>query len=451
VAAGAEHAQHTFAGHRWLVQTVSGRVVAVVEGRPEAGLAIIDGQRPPRDEPPRGRRAAEPQDAPGRPVSVRSPDGRLEAVVRDHQLVFREVEGQAERLVSTDGSAAESYTRDAIRARAVEMNYSQPDWPATLPEVYWSPDSRWALAIRTRVVPEPRVTLVESTPRDQLQPRTHTYSYIKPGDPIPLRQIRLFDLERSTAVPVSADLFPEPWQIDQIEWRPDSREVSFVYNQRGHQVLRLVAVDPLTGTARAAIDETSLTFIDYSGKYHLTRLPDHAEALWMSERGGWNHLYLWDTTRGQVKHRVTRGEWVVRRVERVDRDRRQVWFWASGVVPGQDPYYLQLGRVNWDGTGLVWLTAGDGTHTVQWSPDRAFLIDSWSRVDWPGQHVLRRAETGETVCDLEQVDAREYELSGVRWPKRFVAPGRDGTTPIYGILHWPTTAPTPETKQPATK
>ena len=439
VAPGAEHAQHTFAGHRWLVQTAGGRVVAVVEGRPEPGLALIDGQRPPRNDAPPDRRSGRRGDGGPPPTSVPSPDGRLEAVVRDHQLVFRVLADQSERLVTTDGSAAESYTRDAVRARAVEMNYNAPDWPASLPEVYWSPDSRFALAIRTRAVPEPKVTLVESTPRDQLQPKVHSYSYIKPGDPIPLRQVRLFDLSQPAPVPVADELFQQPWQIDQFEWRADSREVSFVYNQRGHQVLRLISLDPLTGQARAAIDETAQTFIDYSGKYHLTRFADQGEALWMSERDGWNHLYLCDTASGQVRQRVTQGEWVVRRVERVDAQARQVWFWASGVVAGQDPYYLHLGRVGFDGAGLAWLTAGDGTHTVQWSPDRNFLIDSWSRVDWPGQHVLRRADTGEQVCELEQADAREFAAAGIRWPTRFVAPGRDGQTPIHGILHWPTT------------
>ena len=49
----------------------------------------------------------------------------------------------------------------------------------------------------------------------------------------------------------------------------------------------------------------------------------------MSERDGWNHLYLYDVKTGQVKNQVTKGEWVVRGVERVDREKRQILFRAG--------------------------------------------------------------------------------------------------------------------------
>ncbi len=114
----------------------------------------------------------------------------------------------------------------------------------------------------------------------------------------------------------------------------------------------------------------------------------------MSERDGWNHLYLFDAKTGAVKNQITKGEWVVRGVDRVDEEKRQVWFRAGGIRPGQDPYYVHFCRVNFDGTGLVVLTEGDGTHAVEFSPDRRFFIDTYSRVDLPPVTELRRAEDG---------------------------------------------------------
>jgi dipeptidyl aminopeptidase/acylaminoacyl peptidase len=90
--------------------------------------------------------------------------------------------------------------------------------------------------------------------------------------------------------------------------------------------------------------------------------------------------------------------------------------------------------VNFDGTGLTILTEGDGTHSIEFSPDRRFFLDTWSRVDQPPVHELRRAADGQRVCELERADAGELLGTGWRAPERFVAKGRDGETDIYGIL-----------------
>ena len=101
----------------------------------------------------------------------------------------------------------------------------------------------------------------------------------------------------------------------------------------------------------------------------------------MSERDGWNHLYLYDAATGTVKNQITKGEWVVRGVDKVDEGARQIWFRASGMVPGQDPYFIHYYRINFDGTGLTPLTEGDGNHAVVFSSDRKYYVDTWSRVD----------------------------------------------------------------------
>jgi dipeptidyl aminopeptidase/acylaminoacyl peptidase len=139
-----------------------------------------------------------------------------------------------------------------------------------------------------------------------------------------------------------------------------------------------------------------------------------------------------------VKKQLTKGAWLVRRVDRVDTTAKCVWFWAHGVRPEQDPYHLHYCRVNLDGTGLAVLTEGDGTHEVWISPDRAYFVDSYSRVDLPPVTELRRMTDGKLVLKLESADATELQKAGWRFPERFVAKGRDGKTDIYGIIFRPT-------------
>ena len=435
---GERRAQHTYAGHVWVAVGRDGDVLGVFEAADKPATAVVERRaEQSRQTARRGRRgdgAGAPRE---RRAALASPDGKWEAFVKDHNLWFRNVESKEEFALSTDGSASETYGRDVVRDRAVGMNYNREGPPPTLPEAYWSPDSKRLVAMKTRVVPGRTVYLIESSPRDQVQPKLQSYPYLKPGDELPVQKPHLFDAESRKEIPVSDDLFKDPFDTGRVRWDRDSSRFTFLYNQRGHQALRIIAVDANTGEAKAIVDERSDTFIDYSGKQFSEYLEETGELVWMSERDGWNHLYLYDAKTGQVKNQITKGEWVVRGVDRVDPERRQLWFRAGGIRPGQDPYHVHYARVNFDGSGLTVLTEGDGTHAVQFAPGREYFIDTYSRVDLPPVSELRRTEDGSLVCKLEEADASELRSAGRALPERFVAKGRDGATDIYGIIHRP--------------
>jgi dipeptidyl aminopeptidase/acylaminoacyl peptidase len=159
----------------------------------------------------------------------------------------------------------------------------------------------------------------------------------------------------------------------------------------------------------------------------------------MSERDGWNHLYLYDGANGRVKNQVTKGPWVVRGVERVDTLARQVWFRASGMYPGKDPYFIHYYRINFDGSGLETYTAADANHVLRFSADNQFYVDTYSRIDLPPVAELRRTSDKALLLTLERGDASALLATGFAVPEVFVAKGRDGTTDIYGIIIRPTT------------
>lgn len=244
----------------------------------------------------------------------------------------------------------------------------------------------------------------------------------------------MFDLDKRREIATSHDLFSFPHTVEYWGWAKDGWEYRFKYNERGHQRMRVIGM-ARDGTVRALVDESSDTFIDYSQKWSSLVLDGSDELLWVSERDGWNHLYLYDLVSGSLRNQVTRGPWNVRSVEKVDEENRTILFKGYGMVPGQDPYYAHLARVNFDGSGLQILTQGDGTHTWSWDPNNRFLIDTWSRVDMPPVVVLREAQSGRRIVELERVDAAEL-CSQERWtpPETFVAKGRDHSALIYGII-----------------
>jgi dipeptidyl-peptidase 4 len=438
LAPGERQTQHTFAGHVWLVTGRTGFVLAVFEAEAKPGVATIGGRgrgfgfgrfR-------RGGGGGGGAPAPSGPTGV-SPDGQWQAYVYGDNLFLRNLKTGKETPLSYDSNSNSTYARDEEFERDVNMQFKTPDPETPTPEVFWSPDSRSVVAFRFHKVPTRLVYEVESSPPDQLQPKLTSYPYLKAGDAVPYTTPHLFNVETGKEIPISHELFPNPWQISDVRWDKDSSRFTFLYNQRGHQVLRVLAVDARTSEVKPIINEESKTFIEYSGKFYCDYLDDTHEIIWMSERDGWNHLYLYDSKTGEVKNQITKGDWVVRNVDYVDAKKRQIWFEAGGIVPGQDPYYIQYCRVNFDGTGLKVLTDGDGTHTVQFSPDRRFFIDTWSRVDLPPINVLCRSDDGQIACKLETAAAGALYATGWKAPEPFEAPGRDVVTKIYGVIWWP--------------
>jgi dipeptidyl aminopeptidase/acylaminoacyl peptidase len=359
-----------------------------------------------------------------------APDGSSEAIILNYNVYLRPTGASTVANavpLTTDGSEGNFYT---------------------LQSVSWSPDSKHLVAYR--VIPGYRreIHYHLSSPPDQLQPKDTTLYYAKPGDRVDFRQPVLVDVAARRAAVVDNALFPNAYSISPARWWADSRAFTFEYNQRGHQVYRVIEVNATTGAPRVLIDERSKTFVNYrrtnaslsdAGRTYRYDVADGKEIVWMSERDGWAQLYLYDGATGQVKNQITKGHFVVRAVDRVDEAKRQIWFEAGGMNPTQDPYFLHYYRINFDGTGLTTFTDADGNHSVVWSPDGRYYVDTWSRVDLPPQGELRRTSDQKVVMELEHGDASAAIRAGLPVPEVFVAKGRDGVTDIWGTIQRPAT------------
>jgi dipeptidyl aminopeptidase/acylaminoacyl peptidase len=352
-----------------------------------------------------------------------SPDGKWMAFVDNFNVAIRPFGGDKRITLSTDGSEGQYYDGASIA---------------------WSPDSSKIVAYRIRPGYRRLVHYVASSPEDQLQPEHWASQYAKPGDLLDLEQPVLFDVRSQKQIIVDSKLFPNPYDLSDMVWRKDSRAFTFEYNQRGHQVFRVIEVEAQTGAARAVISEEPKTFFYYNrsaatlqaGKRYRADLSDGKEVVWMSERDGWNHLYLVDGATGAVKNQITRGAWPVRHVIKVDEEKRQLWFSAGGMNAGKDPYLQHYYRINLDGSGLTPLTSTDANHTVEFSADMTMYVDHYSRVDTASAAELRRAD-GTLIAEIEKGDMTGLVKAGWKAPEVFVARGRDGTTDIWGLVWKP--------------
>ncbi len=364
------------------------------------------GERPGRGRGPWQRRNQSPE----------SPDGQWTAFTKDNNVFVRAKDSDDEIQLSVDGAEGHAYGL-----------------------LSWAPDSKTLVAFRVEPGDNKEVYLIESSPDGGGRAKLHTRPYALPGDKFAMYELNLFSIENQRQTKPSVDKLELDWQRPELHWSKDGRHFTYEKIDRGHQRFRVIEIDSHTGQARNVIDEKSDTFIwtAHTENLRLDRvnwLDDTNEIIYASERDGWRHLYLVDVTKGEVVNQITEGQWVVRGIDLIDEEARQIWFQASGMNADQDPYFIHYYRINFDGSGLVALTEGNGNHSVQFSPDRRYVIDTYSRVDMAPVHTLRRCSDGSLVCELEKADISGLIADGWAAPEVFVAKGRDGKTDIWGII-----------------
>src|SRR5258708_989291 len=251
--------------------------------------------------------------------SPASPDGKWTAFIKDHNVFVRAQGDNTEVPLSKDGKEGLAYGLLA-----------------------WAPDSKTLIAWRIEPGERKEVHLIESSPRDGGRARLRTRNYALPGDRFTRYELSLFDIDGKKQKKPEVERFEHEWEVPRPRWNRTGTHFTFPKVDRGHQRFRLIEIDAHTAGVRNLIDEKTKTYIWTAHAENrggsLTYLDKTDEIIHASEQDGWRHLYLIDVKAGKVKNQITKGEWVVRGIDRIDEAGRQVWFRASGRNAEQDPY-----------------------------------------------------------------------------------------------------------------
>jgi len=409
----------------------------VVEVDPEAGTMEVLPLPDYRLEPP--EKTCATGDLP-------APDGRWRAVIQNHNVLLPYTETGQERWITRDGQEDHGYI--------LPRPFTLSDQPLGL----WAPDSRKLLLFRVDRRNVGLYHLLQSVPAgSDGRPVLFSYDYVLPGDTcIPTLSLLVYDVAGDTTVPIQLDsLTTLPFPI--VWWSSQGDRLYCLQQERGFAAVRLYEAEPQTGAVRLLLEEEGFPRAElhaYQSKPKLVPkgdgtvevswiqphsvrfLDDGAQFLWYSQRDGWGHLYLYDAESGNLLTRLTAGPWMVHDIVHVNEDTGWVYFTAGGREEGRDPYYRHLYRVRLDGTGVELLTPEDADHEISFSPGGKYFVDRHSRVDLPPITVLRTC-SGELIMELERADVEPLVRTGWKPPRRFTATAADGTTPIYGVIFYP--------------
>ncbi|RYY31146.1 MAG: S9 family peptidase, partial [Chitinophagaceae bacterium] len=381
--------------------------------------------------------AAAPQQQMGRRGGgneVLSPDGKKAVFIRNWNLWVRDVESKKETQLTTDGIENFGYATD-------NAGWTMSDRPV----VKWSPDSK---KVSTFQQDQRHVGDMYLVTTNVGKPVLKAWKYPLPGDSEIVKIHRvIIDVESGKMVRLQippdphratlSDDISSSGSFDDNDWKADGSELAFLSSSRDHKQAKFRIADANTGAVRDVFEEVVKTqFESGRGAINWRYLPASGEILWYSERDDWGHLYLYDAKTGNLKHQITKGEFVVARVVDVNEKARQIIFTAVGREPG-NPYFQHLYKIGFDGKNLVHLTPAHGSHTIALSPSKKFFVDTYSQPDTPAVTVVRNM-AGKIVTELERADISKLVASGWKAPKPVKVKAGDGKTDIFGLVFTPT-------------
>ncbi len=365
-----------------------------------------------------------------------SPDGKKAVYIKDYNLWMREIPGGKETQLTVDGIKDFGYATN-------NAGWIISDQPVLL----WSPQSDRIATFQHDGRGVKEMYLVSTKVG---HPELQQWKYPFAGDSIVFtiqrvvinlkptpELIRLnmpVDAHRSSTSDHIAD---RSGKFLDVEWSKDGKELAFLSNSRDHKHAHLQVADPETGTVRSVLKESEKTFFESGFSDPSWRvLNDSREVIWFSQRDNWGHLYLYDLNTGKLKNQITKGDWRVLDLQKVDEKNRKIFFTGAGREDG-DPYYQYLYSIDFDGKNLKLLTPEPGTHTLDFSPSGNYFVDTYSTPVNPPVSELRNMD-GKLLTVLEKADISDLEKSGWKPPIQFTVKARDGKTDLYGLMYQPT-------------
>jgi dipeptidyl-peptidase-4 len=311
-----------------------------------------------------------------------SPDNQWISFIRENDLYVIDVSTGAEKQLTTGSS--DTLLNGKLSWVYWEEVYDHTDVPYT-----WSPDSSAIAYLQTDDSPVPISTFVNFKPATQEVVRQR---YPKAGQPNP--KVRLGIVTVLSAKTNWMDCGEYEYLV-RFNWLPDSSAIAVQTMNRQQSELKLLIADKKTGASKMILEEKQPAWININDALYF--LKKKSQFIWMSERDGYQHLYLYRLD-GTLIRQLTKGEFMVLssggRLTSgnggqvgVDEKRGVVYFTSNRDALKDNHLY----RVGLDGKGFQRISSGGGVHEVVFSPNMKYYLDTYSNSSQPDELTLYQA------------------------------------------------------------
>lgn len=349
---------------------------------------------------------------------------------RNHNLYVQEKdkdEDSAHQL-TYDGVEFYSYTSSSPYKRELDADKYM------FPSINWAEDSRKFVVLKEDRRKVGEMTIIKSL--KEPRPTTDIYKFSMPGDEyVSQFEVLLFDVVTNEKQEINIKKYPDQ-KIEMIARIYDSypRYFFFLRKSRTCDNVDLCRLDTKTGEFKELIsEETTPHFNVPLFACHI--LNGGKDILWWSERTGYGQYYLYNSE-GKLQNAVTDRNFVAGMVHSIDTIGRSFIFEAYGYNKEIDPYYRMYYKASFDGKKNVLLTPDDGYHDISLSPDRKYIVDTYSRVNMPPKSEVRDMN-GRCLISLEDTDVTALIQAGFQYPECIKLKAADDITDLYGVMYKP--------------
>lgn len=240
--------------------------------------------------------------------------------------------------------------------------------------IFWSPDGK---KIAFYKMDETMVTDYPILDIDPLPAEVEYIKYPMAGGKSHHVTVGIYNTENNSTVFLNTGE-PAEQYLTCLTWAPDSKDFYIAHLNRDQNHMKLTKYNSTDGTKTGVLfEESDEKYVEPEHPLYFVPGNDN-QFVWISERDGFDHFYLYDTS-GKLIKQLTKGEWVVLSMEGFDHNGNIIF--TSTI---ESPVGTQLYSCNIESGVIKKLTNEKGTHNIDFSDGGKYYIDMFNSMDTPG-------------------------------------------------------------------
>lgn len=217
---------------------------------------------------------------------------------------------------------------------------------------------------------------------------------------------------------------PKEKYLTNIAWSPDEKSIYIAEVNRGQDTCIVKSYDAATGKLQTTLfTETHPKYVEPENPVLFLK-NDPSKFLWQSERDGFNHLYLYDTT-GKLLKQITSGKWDVTSILGFDEKSENLFYVSTEASPIEKHIY----KLNLKTGKREQLSKEEGVHDGMLSASGKYICDRYTSQNNPGKVTITEAKSNKSYVYYSAKDPyRNVQLPEITLGK---LKANDNATDLY--------------------